>query len=68
MNDKKTRGFVLSRRAAIIANIIFVLCVIGIFVYSLAVPSFGLSWGWIVIPMAPIWAIIMANISPRRIS
>jgi hypothetical protein len=65
MDNKKGSGFELSKRASCLAHIIFVLCMIGIFVYSLAVPKFGLSWGWIVLPMAPIWVVIMANISPR---
>jgi hypothetical protein len=63
MNNMKKRGFVLSKRVSCLAHIIFVLSMLGIVVYSFIVPGFGLSWGWIVIVLIPIWAIIMANIS-----
>jgi len=63
MNNTKERGFVLSKRVSCLAHSIFILTMLGIVVYSFVVPSFGLSWGWIVIVLAPIWAIIMANIS-----
>jgi hypothetical protein len=64
MNNIDKSHFVLSKPVFYIANIIFILSIIGIIVYSFIVPLFGLSWGWIVIPMLPIWAVIMANISP----
>jgi hypothetical protein len=63
MNKVKERGFVLPKRVSCLANIIFILTMIGIAVYSFVVPKFGLSWGWIVIVILPVWAIIMANIS-----
>jgi hypothetical protein len=62
MSDIKVRGFVLSRRVTFIAHLIFILCMLGIVVYSFVFPHFGLSWGWIVIVIAPIWAFLMANI------
>jgi hypothetical protein len=64
MNNIDKSHFVLSKPVFYIANIIFILSIIGIIVYSFIVPLFGLSWGWIVIPMLPIWAVIMANLSP----
>ena len=53
----------LPKRVSCLAHIIFALSMIGIVVYSFIFPSFGLSWGWIVIVIIPVWAIIMANIS-----
>lgn len=64
MNNKDKSRFELSRPMFYLANIIFILCIIGFIVYSFIVPRFGLSWGWVPIPMLPIWAVIMANISP----
>ena len=63
MNDTKENGFVLPKRVSITANIIFVLGMIGIAVFSFVNPDFGRSWGWIVIVVIPIWVLIMANIS-----
>ena len=63
MNNIKERGFVLPKLVSLLANIIFILSMIGIAVYSFVVPQFGLSWGWIVIAIIPIWAILMANIT-----
>jgi hypothetical protein len=63
MNNTKERGFMLPKRVSCLAHIIFALSMIGIVVYSFIFPSFGLSWGWIVIVIIPVWAIIMANIS-----
>jgi len=64
MNNKDKSSFELSKPMFYLANIIFILSTIGLIVYSFIVPRFGLSWGWIPIPMLPIWAVIMANISP----
>lgn len=63
MNNIKESGFVLPKRVSCLANIIFMMGMIGIIVFSFIVPSFGLTWGWIVIVIAPVWAIIMANVS-----
>ena len=63
MNNKNERGFVLPKRVSCLANIIFILSMLGTIVYSFVVPKFGLSWGWIVIVILPVWALIMANIS-----
>ena len=63
MNNRKERGFVLPKRVSLLANIIFILSMLGTIVYSFVVPKFGLSWGWIVIVILPVWALIMANIS-----
>ncbi len=64
MSDKDKSRFELSKPVFYLANIIFILSIIGFIVYSFIVPRFGLSWGWIPIPMLPIWAVIMANVSP----
>ena len=64
MNNKDRSRFELSKPMFYLANIIFVLSIIGFIVYSFVVPKFGLSWGWIAILMLPIWAVIMGNISP----
>jgi hypothetical protein len=64
MDNMDKSRFVISRPVFYLANVIFILSILGIIVYSFIVPGFGLSWGWIVIPMLPIWAVIMANISP----
>jgi len=64
MNNKAKRRFELSKPVFYLANILFVLGIIGFIVYSFIVPRFGLSWGWIPIPMLPVWAVIMANVSP----
>jgi hypothetical protein len=64
MNNKDKSRFELSKPMFYLANIIFVLGIIGFIVYSFVVPRFGLSWGWIPIPLLPVWAVIMANISP----
>ena len=63
MNNTKERGFLLPKRVSCLANIIFMMGMLGIIVYSFVVPGFGLSWGWIVIAIIPVWAIVMANIS-----
>lgn len=63
MNNINESGFVLPKRVSCLANIIFILSMFGIIVFSFVVPSFGLTWGWIVIVIAPVWAFIMANIS-----
>jgi hypothetical protein len=63
MNNNNERGFVLSKRASLLAHIIFILTIIGTIIYSFVVPKFGLHWGWIVIVILPIWALIMASIS-----
>ena len=63
MNNTNQRGLALPRRVTLPANIIFVLSMIGVAVYSFVNPDFGLSWGWIVIVISPIWAFMMANIS-----
>jgi hypothetical protein len=64
MIDKDKSRFELSKPMFYLANIIFVLSVIGFVVYSFAVPKFGLSWGWIAILMLPVWAVIMGTVSP----
>jgi len=64
MIDKDKSRFELSKPMFYLANIIFVLSVIGFIVYSFVVPKFGLSWGWIALLMLPVWAVIMGNISP----
>ena len=62
-NDTKASGFLLPKRVTWLAHAIFILCVLGTIIYSFVVPSFGLSWGWLVIVIVPIWAFTMANIS-----
>jgi hypothetical protein len=64
MDNNERNRFELSKPMFYLANIIFVLSIIGFIVYSFVVPKFGLSWGWIAILMLPIWAVIMGNISP----
>jgi hypothetical protein len=64
MKNKDKSRFELSKPMFYLANVIFVLCIIGFMVYSFVVPRFGLSWGWIAILLLPIWAVIMANVSP----
>lgn len=63
MSDIKEKGFMLPKRVSCLAHIIFMLSMLGIIVYSFVVPGFGLHWGWIVIAILPVWAIVMANIS-----